>query len=154
MATAWAIHLLLRKVDTALPPHLPGLSLTPPHVSKCDNSLICQKQQKVRRASLCENFGSGRRDASCHFLSILVFFLQFSFFFKVSLLNFLRSYSEHLNLKKGFNAKFQLILLPSGNYRGPFFHFNCATYMLILILVLFHFPVFCACPFCVHLTLL
>lgn len=45
MATAWAIHLLLREVDSA--PPLLGLSSTPPHVSKCDNSLICQEQQRV-----------------------------------------------------------------------------------------------------------
>lgn len=61
-------------MDTALPPHLPGHSSTPPHVSKCDNSLICQEQRRVRRARLWENFGSRHTDASSHFLSIFSFF--------------------------------------------------------------------------------
>lgn len=139
-------------------PSLPTSRASPSPLHKSANVIILSFVRSSRgfAGQVCVRIlgaGADMRDAtscpSCLFFAVFLWF-----FFKVSLLNFLRSYWEHLNLKKRFNGKFQPILLPSGNYRGHFFHFNCANYVLILILELFHFPVFCACPFCVPLTLL
>ena len=53
---------------TVPPRHLLGLSSTPPHVSKCDNSLICQEQRRVCESvcvsvcvcvCVCEDTNSG-----------------------------------------------------------------------------------------------
>lgn len=67
---------------------LPSLHTTrasPPHVSKCDNSLICQEQRRVRRPCLWENFGSRTTDARQPHLPrpvhLFLFFSPFAFFF-------------------------------------------------------------------------